>query len=131
MGLALPASAAAASLTLAISGVNSDAGRLYVELFDSAEAMESDAPMAQRWRPAEEGTMTLTFDGLTVGERYALQLYHDANDNQELDTNLVGMPKEGYGLSTNFEPKLSAPDFGDIAFTLESEAAQRRIKMQY
>ena len=44
--------------------------------------------------------MSYTFKNLSEGD-YAIKLYHDENDNGLLDTNLVGLPSEGYGFSNN------------------------------
>ena len=32
---------------------------------------------------------------------YAVQVMHDENENNKLDTNFMGMPIEGYGFSNN------------------------------
>ena len=34
--------------------------------------------------------------GLPEGE-YAISLFHDENENKELDTNFIGIPKEAFG----------------------------------
>jgi len=48
-----------------------------------------------------------------VPGRYAAALHHDANANGRMDTNLVGIPKEGYGVSNDARPRFRAPSFSD------------------
>jgi len=42
---------------------------------------------------------------------YAIAVHHDQNSNGKLDTNFVGIPKEGYGVSNDARPMFSAPRF--------------------
>jgi uncharacterized protein (DUF2141 family) len=61
-----------------------------------------------------------TFKDLAKGN-YAVVVYHDENNNDELDTNLIGMPKEGIGVSNNVMPKMSKPKFEEAKFTLTTD----------
>lgn len=114
LSLACASSARAADLTVAIQGVGERAGTLYWSLFDSAEDFESDgrAVFAARARVVTD-ELRATIHALPAG-RYAVKLYHDANDNGELDRNLVGIPTEGYGFSNN-AGRRGPPSFEDAA----------------
>lgn len=57
--------------------------------------------------------------------KYAFAVFHDVNNNGELDKNFVGIPKEPYGFSKDFRPKFSAPRFEDCAFEVTGESEQR------
>ena len=65
---------------------------------------------------ANGNTVSITFE-LPDGD-YAVAVYQDLNNNSVLDKNFFGIPKEPYGFSKNFKPKLSAPQFSDCSFTL-------------
>jgi len=39
---------------------------------------------------------------------YAVSVFHDENENQKLDKDFVGIPKEGYGASNNPKKRWSA-----------------------
>lgn len=47
---------------------------------------------------------------------YAIKLFHDANDNDQLDTNLLGIPAEAYGVSNDARGMFGLPAFADAAF---------------
>ncbi len=49
-------------------------------------------------------------------------LTHDENDNGKLDTNLVGMPVEGYGFSNNPQV-MRKPTFDERASTYRAGTA--------
>lgn len=60
---------------------------------------------------------------------YAIAIYHDLNDNNKLDRNMVGYPKEPFGFSNNYRPRVAAPDFEDCAFKVPEQGAAVSIKL--
>ena len=68
----------------------------------AASAHAADLAVTVHDVHAQSGTLRahFTFKGVPAGN-YAVLLTHDENDNGKLDTNLVGMPVEGYGFSNN------------------------------
>ena len=91
--------AQAAELTISVSGVKSGKGRIFVALHRAAAGVkfpDMKGAVAGAWRKAQKGGFSVTFDGLEPG-RYAVNGFHDANGDGKLDTNLLGIPTEGYG----------------------------------
>ena len=43
---------------------------------------------------------------------------HDENDNKKLDTNLIGIPKEGFGYSKDAMGRFGPPKFDDAVLTV-------------
>jgi len=64
---------------------------------------------------ADKGEVHLVFENIPAG-KYALSAYHDANVNGELDKNLIGIPKEGFGFSNDAIGMFGPPDFKDASF---------------
>ena len=61
------------------------------------------------------------FENLPHGE-YAISVFHDANGNGELDSNLLRIPKEAYGFSNNARGTLGPPGYEQARFEIsESE----------
>jgi uncharacterized protein (DUF2141 family) len=56
-----------------------------------------------------DGVLTTTFD-VEPGD-YAVLVHHDDNDNDKMDTNFIGIPKEPIGLSNSAVPKLGPPKY--------------------
>ena len=48
--------------------------------------------------------------------KYAFKYFHDANDDEKLNTNFVGMPKEGFGFSNNAKGTFGIPAFEKMLF---------------
>jgi uncharacterized protein (DUF2141 family) len=63
--------------------------------------------------------------------KYAIAVIHDENYNSELDKNFFGIPKEGYGFSSDAEVTLSAPSFSDAAFLYDGGVLQMSIDLNY
>ncbi len=51
---------------------------------------------------------------------YAISVMHDENDNQKLDKNFLGIPKEGYGASNNHTHAMSTPTWEESKFVVEA-----------
>lgn len=100
----------AADLSVEVSNISELTGTLFWSVFDSEESYESNQdPVASGRNKVLADTLKVTLHDMPAGS-YAIRLFHDANDNGELDTNLLGLPQEGYGFSNN------AGQFGPASF---------------
>lgn len=62
---------------------------------------------------------------------YALAVIHDENMNGELDTNVLGIPKEGYGFSNDARALFGAPSFSEASFTYDGQTLDLTISLHY
>ena len=115
---ALASVATAADLYLKITNITEPGGTVNWSLFDSpGHYAENMNPVMTARNRVEGDSLQLTLHDLPPGT-YAIKLFHDANGNGELDTNLVGMPVEGYGFS-NDAGRLGPASFEDAAVKLD------------
>ena len=71
-----------------------------------------------------------TFKDIPFGT-YAIAVLHDINSNTKLDTNFLGIPREGYAFSNNlFGAFGSPPSFKDASFKVTGDKTIK-IKMEY
>lgn len=70
------------------------------------------------WVKAKLGSVECRFANLNPGA-YALAVSHDRNCNRKTDTNLVGMPKEDWGVSNDVRPRPRAPRFEEARFVVK------------
>jgi len=120
----LPLSAAV--LQVYISGVDVvQGGYVMVGIYDNeATFLKDDGRVAEAMlqvADAQEGRVMATFEKLTLDKKYAIAVFHDTNNNQKLDKNFFGIPKEGYGFSNNARGFLGPPDFDEAGFLLDRE----------
>jgi uncharacterized protein (DUF2141 family) len=62
---------------------------------------------------------------------YALAVVHDENMNGKLDTNLLGIPREGYGFSNDARGLLGAPSFSAGSFKYDGQNLGLEISLHY
>jgi uncharacterized protein (DUF2141 family) len=74
-------------------------------------------------------SVTKEFYGLKYGT-YAVALFHDENGDGKLNTNFLGIPREGFGISNNPPVRASAPKFTNSSFTLRKDTIIK-IGMKY
>ena len=68
-----------------------------------------------RFRGCDEGLLELIdFADLPPG-RFAVAVFHDENENDELDVNFIGIPKEGYAFSRDARGFAGPPSFDAAA----------------
>ena len=95
------ASALAGDLTVKLHGIRAQTGLVKVAVVDSQEAWDGKAaPVQADGVPAQGEEASFTFKDLKPGN-YAVMITHDENGNGKMDTNVMGMPLEGYGFSNN------------------------------
>jgi uncharacterized protein (DUF2141 family) len=131
MMLSMVAGAAqAADLELTIAVRNSD-GQVLVAVFDSAETFAKEGKEVAGVSAAiAGGTARTVIGGLKPG-RYAVVAFHDENSNGKLDTNLLGIPTEGYGFSRDARGIMAPPRFEAAAFDLPETGATQTLKLGY
>ena len=104
-----------------VEGVASTRGTVYASIFLSAEGFPADKGMAFAYRaaPAQDGTVVLIFEEVPAGE-FVVAVLHDADGNEELSFNLLGMPKEDYGFSRDARAMFGPPQFEKAAVLLQA-----------
>lgn len=91
----------AADLNITVTDVRTARGQILIAVMRSeAQWRNESKPLAAQRVAAKEGTVAAHFVDLPAGV-YAVQVMHDENDNNKLDTSLVGIPVEGFGFSNN------------------------------
>lgn len=111
----------AADLTVSIGSITSSDGKLMINLVRSEEEMKdgSDALASVMIQPRTEG-VSLTLHDVPAGT-YGIQMFHDENGNNELDANMIGIPKEPWAFSNNAAGRFGPPKWADIKFEISDE----------
>jgi uncharacterized protein (DUF2141 family) len=72
----------------------------------------------------------VVFENLKAGE-YAVSVIHDENENGELDTNGIGMPKEGFAFGNNAMGMFGPPSFEKAKVVVDKETIKQVIELKY
>lgn len=102
------------TLVVDITNFRSSEGKAYVAL------QNPDQKAVQRVAvPIRNGATRVIFQNVPPG-KYAVRLFHDENNNQQLDTGIFGIPKESWGCSNNVQAVMGPPRFEEMLFALQS-----------
>ena len=104
-------------IDVTVTGISNQKGEIMVALFDSPEGFPQNPGKAIKLGkcPAQKGNVVIHLKEVPPG-KYAIALFHDTNGDAILNTNFLGIPKEGYGVSNNIKNKMSAPKYQQAIF---------------
>ena len=103
-------------------------GVLYMAVYDDKDVFESDRGENSEQRPGIAGGLIKAVEaGRTEGVielregTYAIGFYIDKNQNEKIDTNFLGIPKEQFGFSNDVMGKFGPPSFEAASFVHKDE----------
>lgn len=99
-------------LQIKVNGIEKIEGKLMYRLRD-AQGRE----VLKNVHPVKQKTETIILN-LEPGS-YALAIFHDANDNNEIDRGFTGIPTELYGFSNDARGMFGPPDLEDQLFKIK------------
>lgn len=120
----------AADVTVLFDSLSSDRGEILYLLFSSKKGFpDKDRHCLRSGKISviEAKKYGLVLSGLSKGD-YALSVFHDENKNGKLDTNFLGIPKEGFAFSSNPTIYFGPPTFEKAKFQIEMN---RTIKLEF
>lgn len=121
------------TLRVEVLGVRSEAGRVGCALFRGSSGFPDKREQAEQGKLVRirDGKALCVFRNVRAGE-YAVAVLHDENDNGKLDTKIFGIPKEGYGVSRDAEPRtFGPPRYDDAKFRFDGTSARLQIRLRY
>jgi uncharacterized protein (DUF2141 family) len=120
------------SIRVEITGLRNTAGQVAINIFAKKDGFPGDWQKAYRHIiiPIEGPTTVHTFTNIPYG-KYSVSVMHDENKNEKLDTNFMGIPKEGYGVSNNITSSFGPPKFEDATFVLDQPVYSTTINVNY
>jgi|SRR6056297_474666 len=112
------------TVTVTIENVLSDEGKVMGALHTEETFMKGPGVVNQVV-DASKGELTLRFENVKKGS-FALLFLHDQNENNRMDFEANGMPKESY--ATSGETTYGPPSFSNSKFEVAEEDLAFRIR---
>lgn len=122
-------SSAQSSLEIHVNNIKSKKGSIRFGLF-STEADYLKNPIEKKVIKSTGKDVTVVFENLQPGD-YALSVIHDENENGELDSNALGIPKEGFAFGNNALGSFGPPPFEKAKITIVDQDVKQDIKLKY
>ena len=118
------------NINLNLLNINNKDGKIKIGLFNNKnDFLQIDKSYKGKSLQIDSASICCQFKNIPNG-RYAISVFHDENNNNKLDTNFMGIPKEGYGVSYNGISSFSSPKFEDANFVLDHNITLE-IKLYY
>ena len=115
-----------------VVGLRNNDGQVSCALYKSADGFPKvkEKAMAHVLAPISERKAACDFPGIAPGT-YAVSVFHDENSNGKLDTNFLGIPREGVGASNDAKGHRGPPKFGAAAFHFPGGRFNLKITINY
>lgn len=126
------AQASSMDLRIEVTNVRNDHGIVRCSLFRSPQGFPSKANEASaRVTATGDGRVRVClFPQVQTKGRVAVSVLHDEDSSGELNTNVFGVPTEGWGVSQNAPPSTFAPPTFDAA-SFEPNGKTLQIWLRY
>jgi uncharacterized protein (DUF2141 family) len=107
-------------------------GDIGIALFSEKKGFpgKSDRAFMKGGISSEGETHVYVFENIPYGT-YAVSIMHDENRNGKLDSNFIGIPKEGVGASNNPRSRFGPPSFEDSSFQLDRSEVDLEVHIRY
>jgi uncharacterized protein (DUF2141 family) len=112
-----------------VAGVRDGRGHVRVAVCTRTEFL-SERCARNGMAPARPGTVVVIVTGVPPGT-YAVQAWHDENDNGRIDRDWLGIPREGVGFSQDPPLLLGPPSFGGCAFQVGPDGGRATLRLRY
>lgn len=117
-------------INITITEIRSNSGNILYAVYNNKKFFNDGENFVRSGSVnARKGKIVFTIKDLPRGE-YAISILHDENNNDKMDVNILGIPKEGFGFSNNPGIRFSAPGYKDTKFLLNNNTSIT-INMKY
>jgi uncharacterized protein (DUF2141 family) len=117
------------SIEVKVTEIREAKGDIRVGLFKDEDTFLKKAIDGKVVKASKEG-VTVVFENVPEGD-YAVSVLHDENGNGEMDSNVVGIPKEGFAFGNNAMGTFGPPSFEKAKVVVKKEKVRQELKMKY
>jgi uncharacterized protein (DUF2141 family) len=110
---------ATSTIDVNVRTLRNNKGWLGCRLYSSSQGFPKEPTGTQQRLSITGEVVRCTFANVAPGT-YAVAVMHDENGNGKLDSNFLGIPTEGYGVSNNHTHALSAPTWDESKFEVRA-----------
>jgi uncharacterized protein (DUF2141 family) len=117
-------------LIVKFEGIKEAKGNVKIALCNSSDNYyDHPNPFIGKVLSANDRYVIAEFDNLPFGE-YAVKAFHDADSDNDLTTNFLGIPVEDYGFSNNVRGLFGPPSWEKAKFNFSNEKQEIEIQIK-
>jgi len=122
----------AQTLNIKIENIRNSKGRIYLGFFRDDPSFQEEKPFLEK-RFSKESMENGSFSvQVTIPQGlYGIVLLDDENNDDEMEYNWLGIPREGFGFSDFYLKGFRRPVFSDFDFIMTDSNKYIRIVIRY
>ncbi len=109
-----------------VTNIKANKGTILVGLYKNEKDFLNKTYKGTKIKANKEGVQ-VTFKNIEPGT-YAISLYHDKDDNNEMNT-FLGIPTEPYGVSNNAKGQFGPPQWEEAKFKVSGQKTIQNISL--
>lgn len=107
------------TLSIEIRNIQKPEGMVWIGIYDSESSfLVKEKAIVEGVIVKKEGRLTVDIPHLKYGD-YAIAIFHDENNNGQMDRNIFGIPSEPFAFSRRPRSKWRLPRFSEVRFTFD------------
>lgn len=119
------------NLKVIVSNIRNSKGQIGFCLYNSNENfLHPEKAMLSSFVKVNGSTAEYTFINVEMGT-YAISVFHDEDNDKQINSNFLGMPKEGVGVSNNAKGHFGPPKYDDAKFDFNKSEQAIKISLTY
>ena len=120
------------NLIVIVKNIRNTKGQIGLSLYQSGDGFPNhpEKALVSVFIKAKADSATYSFSNIKPGI-YAAAAFHDENSDKKVNSNFLGIPKEGIGVSNNVKGRFGPPKFDDAKFTFSQPAQTITISLIY
>ncbi|MGZ3866275.1 MAG: DUF2141 domain-containing protein [Bacteroidia bacterium] len=129
----LSCSAFTQNIEIVFSNLRSVSGQIRMQVYVDSKSFDEDKPLKVYKFPKKDIVQGIMVSKLNLEPgTYGFALVDDENLNNEMDFNILSIPKEGFGFSNFYLSGMKRPKFENFKFTIEKNQKLRiNMKVRY
>lgn len=120
------------NLTVFVKNIRNDKGQIGFCLFNKSLGFpnHTEKAMLCAFIKVKGNSAEYTFTNIPFGT-YAVCVFHDENADKKINSNIIGIPKEGIGVSNKAKGHFGPPKFDDAKFNFSDTGQTITISLSY
>ena len=120
------------SLRVSVENIRNNKGQIGFCLFNSSVGFpqKTEKAVQRAFVRIDGNSVEYTFTNVSPGT-YAVCIFHDENSDKKINTNFIGIPTEGVGVSNNAKGHFGPPKFDDAKFSVTKSGQKITITLTY
>ncbi|MGC1242468.1 MAG: DUF2141 domain-containing protein [Chryseosolibacter sp.] len=127
--LTITASQGQGDIEVTVTGFTDREGSLRIGLFNEPHHFLKEA-IDGKVVVLSADSAKVVFEDLPPGD-YAVSVFHDRNGNGKLDTNALGIPKEGFAFGNNAMGMFGPPSFEKARVFIQNTTVRQMLRLRY